>query len=225
MTEPSQAPGAPTDAGDSGQAPTEPQQPGTAPAEPQDISSLPQWAQDAIKKTRDEAAGYRTKYQTSQKDAQAAAEQRDKVLAALGMGQDEAPTPEQLGAQLDQFRAQAWETAVENKVLRMAPGLGLDADGLLDSIQFLESLAGADIDPDAADFADQLEAHVTAFVDKHPKFKTTPPAGAGRSGGDFSGGPTPPPASLSSQIAAAKKAGNVHEVIRLENLKLADGGQ
>jgi hypothetical protein len=219
MTEPSQAPGAPTDAGDGGQAPTEPQQPGT---EPQDITSLPEWAQNLIAKGRSKEADYRTKYQASQQTAQAAAEQRDKVLDALGLKPDgtDAPDPEALGAQLNDIRARAWETAVENKILRLAPKLGVDADGLLDSVAFLDSLADAEIDPDGTDFAQQLEAHVTGFITHHPKFKTAQ-QGAPRGGGDFGGGPNLPPASLDSQIAEAEKRRDFATVIQLKRQKAA----
>lgn len=218
MTQPSQAPGAPTDAGLAGQAPTEPQQPGTTEqpqAEPQDISSLPEWAQKAIAKTRDEAAGYRTKYKSAAEQAQEAQAQRDKVLSALGLKPDgtEDQSPEKLTAQLEQFQANLWERTVENTVLRSAPKLGADADALLDSNKFLDSLAELD---DGAD----LEAHITQFVAQNPKFKSGPPA-PGRSGGDFSGAPSGPPASLDAQIAEATQNRDFSTVIRLKRLKAA----
>ncbi|WP_051393059.1 hypothetical protein [Glycomyces arizonensis] len=238
MTQPSQAPGAPTDAGPTGQAPeASPQQgtttdpatdPGQAPDGPQDVSSLPQWAQDLITKGRTKEADYRTKYQTAQKDAQAAASQRDAVLKAYGLNADgsEAVDPDKLSAQVDQMRAREWETVVENKLLRAAPRLGVDADGLLDSVAFLDSLAELDTDHVGADFGQKLEAHVTEFVTANPKFKAQPGAGAHRSGGDFGGGPNLPPASLDAQIAEAQKKGDAREVIRLQNQKFANqGGQ
>lgn len=191
MTQPSQAPGAPTDAGIAGLAPTDPQQPGTSPADsqggpaptndPQDISSLPEWAQKAIAKTRDEAAGYRTKYKSAEQQAQEAAAQRDKVLSALGLTPDgtEEQSPEKLAAQLQQFQADLWERNVENTVLRSASKLGADADALLDSNKFLDSLADLD---DGAD----LEAHITQFVASNPKFKAQ--SGPARNAADFNGG-------------------------------------
>jgi len=243
MTQPSpQAPGAPAGGGNPGQAPGQPQQQGTvtnpaAPAappatnpgqapgtDPQDVASLPQWAQDVIKNTRTEAANYRTQHQTVQQQAQEAQKQRDAVLAAMGLKPDgtEAVDPDKLGAQLADVQSRAWETAVENKVLRMAGRLGLDADGLLDSLAFLDSLQALDAEPEAADFAQKLEAHVTAFVTANPKFKATPaPQGAPRGGGDFGGGPNLPPASLDAQIADAEKRRDHVAVIRLKRQKAA----
>lgn len=223
MTQPSEAPGAPTDAGLPGQAPVEPQQQGTAeqaPPEPQDISALPEWAQKLITDTRGEAAKHRNQHKDARAEAQAAQAQRDKVLAALGLAPDgaEQVDPDKLGAQLEHVRAQAWETAVENKVLRMAPRLGIDADSLLDSLTFLDSLT--DIDPDSQDFAQQLEAHVTGFVTTNPKFKTAERI-PGKSGGDFGGAPGGQPASLEKQIADATEKRNFNEVIRLKRLKAA----
>jgi hypothetical protein len=218
MTQPSQAPGAPTDAGQGGLAPTEPQQPGPAeqlPAEPQDISSLPEWAQKAITKTREEAAGYRTKYKTVAEQAQEAQAQRDKVLAAFGLKSDgtEDQSPEKLTAQLQQFQANTWELTVENTVLRTAPKLGADAEALMDSNRFLDSLAELD---DNAD----LQKHIADFVAQNPKFKTAQ-QGAPRGGGDFGGGPNLPPASIDSQIAEAEKKRDFNTVIALKRLKAA----
>jgi len=215
MTQPSQAPGAPTDAGLDGLAPSEPQQPGPAAEEPQDISSLPEWAQKAITKTREEAAGYRTKYKTVAEQAQEAQAQRDKVLAAFGLKSDgtEDQSPERLAAQLEQFQANTWELTVENTVLRAAPKLGADAEALMDSNRFLDSLAELD---DNAD----LEKHIADFVAQNPKFKTAQ-QGAPRSGGDFGGGPNLPPASIDSQIAEDTKARNFNRVVELKRLKAA----
>ena len=208
MTQPSQVPGAPTDAGQDGQAPT-PQQPGTTPPQdgqaptdgPQDINALPEWAQKLITDTRSEAAGHRTKYKTATQQAQEATAQRDKVLSALGLKPDgtEDQSPERLTAQLQQFQADLWERTVENTVLRSASKLGADADALLDSNKFLESLT------DLADGAD-LEAHIASFVAANPKFKAA--KGLGRSGGDFGGAPNQQPASLASQIRDAESKGD-----------------
>jgi hypothetical protein len=191
MTQPSQAPGAPIDAGGTGLAPDPSPQQGTDPADsqggqtpasdPQDISSLPEWAQKAIAKTRDEAAGYRTKYKSAEQQAQEAAALRDKMLSVMGLNPDgaEEQTPEKLSAQLEQFQADLWERNVENTVLRSASKLGADADALLDSNKFLDSLADLD---DGAD----LEAHIASFVASNPKFKAQ--SGPARNAADFNGG-------------------------------------
>jgi hypothetical protein len=215
MTQPSEAPGAPTGEGEGGQAPTDTQQQGTttgpaAPAaptptpaqkdsqaqstEPQDVTSLPQWAQDVISKARASDAEYRTKYQAAQKDAQALTAQRDKMLAAIGLKPDgtaEPPTPEELTAQIEEHQLNAWEQTVENTVLRMAaakPAEGqpaIDADLLLDSNAFFTSLSNLD---DTS--RDALQQHIAAFVAENPKFQkqATAPAPPARGSTDFNGG-------------------------------------
>jgi hypothetical protein len=216
MTQPSQAPGAPIDAGDAGLAPTEPQQQGTEPAaeEPQDIASLPEWARREIDKARKGEAGYRTKYKSAEQQAQEAAAQRDKILSALGLQSDgtEAPNPEALNAQLQQFQADLWERTVENTVLRTAAKLGADADALLDSNRFLDSLAEL---PDDADMA----AHIAQFVAANPKFQATPRP-TGSSGGDFGGAPQQQPASLDAQIRAAEAKGDFVTARQLKTQKM-----
>ncbi|HEY1176074.1 MAG TPA: hypothetical protein VGF17_07940 [Phytomonospora sp.] len=222
MDQPSQEPGAPTDAGQPG---LEPSEPTDAPPEPQDVASLPEWAQKLISKGRTKEADYRTKYQSAQQQAQEAAAQRDKVMAALGLNADgsEAVDPDKLGAQLADVQSKQWETAVENRVLRMSmkPNAGFDADGVLDSHAFTDALVEAGIDHEAADFGQRLEAVVAQFVTDNPRFRSQQAPGAPRGGGDFGGGPNLPPASLDAQIADAEKRRDFNTVIALKRLQAA----
>lgn len=181
MTAPqSPAPGAPADTGTGGQAPAGPQpttQP-TGPAlveQPQDVSALPEWAQKIITDTRSEAAKYRTGQQTAAQQAQAAEQQRNAVLQVLGInpdGTNAPPDATKLAAQLEQQQTVAKSNAVELSVFRVAAPAGADADALLDSRGFLDSLIQfREDDPASPEFRQKLEAHIRAYVEQNPKFK------------------------------------------------------
>lgn len=218
------APGAPSDAGTGGQAPQgtqppalpAPQQPaGQAPAQqpqqgtdPQAIDSLPDWAQKQIRDLRAENATHRTGKQTATQQAQAAQEKLTAVLKAAGLnpdGTEAAPDPAALAQQLEERTATAWVNAVELAVFRTASAAGANADALLDSRTFIDSLdALSDVDPASAEFKTKLDAHVRQYVKDHPQY-TTQPAGPARSGGDHPGGggaPTNRPKSLAAAIKA-----------------------
>lgn len=184
-----------------GQAPT---QQGTG----QDITSLPDWAQKIITDTRSEAAKHRTEKQTAAQQAQAAAQQRDAVLKALGLTQEgkaAPPDPDALAAQVEQLRATAWDNAAQAAIVRVSTGAGADPDALLDSHAFLDSLKEfAEDDPNSVDFRTKMQAHVKKWVEQHPKLKTAP-TGPARSGGDHPGGAGAPSTRPTSLSAAIKK--------------------
>lgn len=217
MSEPSQGPGAPTDAGTGGQAPQGTQQPATPPAQPQATGQAPatqpqgtpsMTLDEALKQIEDlrkENAKHRTTNKEREQAAQAAQAQRDAVLKAFGLtsdGKDAPPDPEALAAQVTEQQAIAWETAAENAILRVAGTAGANADALLDSNMFLDSLGEfiAD-DPKSADFQAKLKAHITQWVATHPNHKAT--TSAPRSGGDHPGGGTPPPTQRPTGLGAA----------------------
>ena len=200
--EPGTAPGAPAVGGTGGQAPTGTQPPasppptgqqpgpGAQPATPTDLSTLPADVRKLIEDTRAEAAKHRTEKQTATTEAQAAKTQRDAVLKAMGLnpdGTDAPATTEALTAQVEQQQAVAWTAAVELTVFRTAQAAGANGEALLDSRAFIDSLdAFTEDDPQSADFRTKLDAHIKAYVEKHPAFKvnatttTAPP----RAGGD-----------------------------------------
>jgi hypothetical protein len=213
---PSTAPGAPADGGTGGQAPTGTQPPAAPPAptgqqpgsgtqpQPTDLSTLPADVRKLIEDTRAEAAKHRTDKQTATQQAQAAQAQRDKVLAALGFtpdGQQAAPDANALAAQLEQQQAVAWTNAVELNVFRTAQAAGANGEALLDSRAFIDSLDGfTEDDVTASDFRTKLKAHIKAYVEKHPTFKTatTTTTAPPRAGGDrpAGGSGTQPPRPL-----------------------------
>lgn len=227
-----QAPGAPADTDANGQEPDTPDAQdtnsttpdakpakgtdGQAPKEAKDVASLPDWAQKEIKSARTQAANARTEKQAAAKTAQEAEAQRDAVLKALGLktdGSEEPPDPKQLAEQAASFQGKAWEMGVENGVLRLASKLEVDADELLDSNKFLNSLEElVDEDPNAGDFRDKLADHIKAFVKDNPKFKAqAAKATPGKSGTAMPGAPTPPaakerPKSLFAAVDSAYKS-------------------
>jgi enamine deaminase RidA (YjgF/YER057c/UK114 family) len=223
MAEPSQGPGAPADAGTGGQAPQGTQPPATPPAQQQPTGQAPatqqpegsssmtlEAAQKVIDDLRKENAKHRTDKQSSSQQAQAAQQQLDAVLKALGKSPDgsDAPLdPAALAAEVTQQQAIAWENAAENAILRVASTAGADADALLDSTTFLDSLGDfIALDPKSAEFRTKLQAHITVWVDKHPKHKAAGAVTATRSGGDHPGGtgtPTTRPKSLHAAVAKA----------------------
>jgi hypothetical protein len=174
-----------------------------------------------VKQLRDEAAASRVKARDAEL-AQAAT--LDAIAQALGLKGNEQPDPAALAQQLTAAQVEARQLKIERAVEKAARACEADEDLVTAVLAHGGKLAA--LDPSAGDFATAVEALVKTTVDANPRLKSTAPApGAGRSGGDFPGGPTAPPAPLDVQIAAAKKAGQIHEVIRLENLKLANGGQ
>ncbi|RSD22002.1 hypothetical protein [Amycolatopsis eburnea] len=191
--------------------PAQQQAPGQAPAaqqqgtDPQDIASLPEWAQKQIRDLRTESANHRTAKQTAAQQAQAAQQQRDAILKALGLtsdGDDAPPDPEALAAQVTDQQAINWEIGAENAILRVAGAAGANADALLDSTSFLDSLEEfiAD-DPKSDAFRTKLQAHIKTWVSTHPNHKAT--TGAARSGGDHPGGGTPPTIQRPTGLGAA----------------------
>jgi len=221
MADTSTGSGTPADAGTGGQAPQGTQPPATSPAQQQTTGQAPATPQPADEMTlekaksiiddlRKENAKHRTNNTTSTQQAQAAQEQLNAVLKALGKnpdGSDVPPDPQALAAEVTQQQAIAWETAAENAILRVAGTAGADADALLDSASFIESVVSEDfigLDPKSAEFRTKLQAHITVWIDKHPKHKAAGATTATRSGGDHPGGtgtPTTRPKSLTAAVS------------------------
>lgn len=219
MTAPTGTPGAPTDGGTAtGPAPApgtqQPTPPASAsgsgtqsqPASKTDLAQLPDDVKKYIDELRAESAKHRTDKQAATQAATDAQAQRDKILKALGLDGDgkEIVDPATLTEQIDRYKAIAWEGAVESHVVRLAASVGFDADTLLDSNQFLNSLEDlVELDPTGGDFKTKLEKHLKDFVGKHPKFKATPAGAPARSGGDMPpGNPGNPQARPTSLMAA-----------------------
>lgn len=188
----------------------------------EDIAALPDWAQKAIKDARAEAGKARTTAK-----ANAAAEARDALVqqigGALGLlddSKDGAPlAPEELTRQLTAEREQAMSARIELHLYRTAQRLGANAEQLLDSRAFVDSIDSLDVDPSDVDaFTQAVEVKITEAVANNPSLRAS--QGPGRSGADLSGGTGAAPPSVETQIAEAQKAGNWRTVMRLQNDKL-----
>ena len=105
-----------------------------------------------------------------------------KMATLFGVTTDDEkpPTPEELAQQLaeEQTRTKASDdrarqTAVELAVYKTAGKHGGDPDALLDSRSFANAIAN--LDPAAADFADQVGAAIKAAVDSNSKLAAKAP--------------------------------------------------
>lgn len=148
---------------------------GSVPATPpsEDVTALPDWAQKALRDARADAAKSRTTAkQTAAEEARK--EMAAQVAKALGIAGDEPVKPEELTAQVEAAQSTAWRNGTELALYRVATRLGADAEALLDSNSFLDTLDDlVSVDPRSAEFATQLEAKVNAALEKSPaKFKT-----------------------------------------------------
>lgn len=156
------------------------QQQRTEPAQQQaeDISSLPEWAQKQIRDARAEAAKSRTTAkQTAAEEARQ--EYADRLARALGLTEDEPVDPDELTQQIEHAQAAAWRSGVELQVYRAAGTFGANADALLDSLSFIDSLDDlVDVDPRSPEFATQLEAKVQAALERNPNFRAASQAQA-----------------------------------------------
>jgi hypothetical protein len=183
----------------------------------------PERAARAIEAARGDAAAEKAKRQRAEQES---AERWKAIAKALGLGDDGKPDPAQLTEQLTTAQADARQRSVELAVYKAAGRLGGNPDALLDSRTFLAGVAG--LDPADPGFAAGVEQAITAALAANPLLKTAsgadstpPPAPAGRSGGEFNGGPggaqqvteaelkhmTP------DQIVEARKAGRLKSLL------------
>jgi len=93
------------------------------------------------------------------------AEFRDGLGKALGLTQDEQPTPEQLTRQLAESQAATRAAQTQLAVLQNLPD-GVDREALLDSTAFHKVISDAT--------PDTIADTITTFVEQHPRFKTKP---------------------------------------------------
>lgn len=131
---------------------------------------------------------HETRAQQHKAAADKAAADLKAVLDAIATATGQKPAdvdPAKLTAELAQARTAARTTQVELAVHRAAGKLGIDGDALLDSRAFAK--AAEALDPDADDFAKQVEAAVKDAAKGNPRLKTS--TGPAQSGGDFTGSP------------------------------------
>jgi hypothetical protein len=119
--------------------------------------------------------------------ANAAREAREELMAevAKSLGLDTAQLDaETLQAQLEEMRDQVWAAGLEREVNRVAAALGADAESMLDSRKFVDSLDDlAELDPRSSEFKEKLEAKVREAAAKYPA----------KPGGAAPAGPRPDP--------------------------------
>jgi hypothetical protein len=168
---------------------------------------------------RGEAGDRRAELRTTEQQATTAAEQaRQQLLEQLKPGlqalgvlpadaaDDPAKVAEQLAAKQleDRTKAEAQRTLqLENAVLRNATAAGANADRLLDSRSFTNTLAA--LDPEAADFGDKVVAAIKAAVTKDATLRSTPAVrqlGAPLSGGSGENPRNTAPSSLADAVGA-----------------------
>lgn len=137
-------------------------------------------ARDGEKKAKQTAADA-----TKAKDDMA-----NQIAVLLGLKPDPKLDPSEAISQVTKDRdkavAKARASSIELAVHRNAGKAGGDPDALLDSNTFLKKVA--EIDPDAADFKDQVVAAVKEAVKANPKLGATVVGGGARMGADMSGG-------------------------------------
>lgn len=184
MTQPEPTPGAPATEPTT-QPPTTASEPPASTPAAEDLASLPEWAQKQIRDARAEAAKSRTTAKQTAAE-QARQETLAQVAKALGIGQEGEPVdPAQLTEQIEYAQAVAFRSSVQLSVYRAAGRLSADADALLDSNSFIDSLDDlTEDDPQSPEFAAAVEAKVQEALEKHPsKF---------RAGGQAPNGTTTP---------------------------------
>ncbi|MCZ7376540.1 hypothetical protein [Micromonospora sp. WMMC250] len=155
-----------------------------------DSSKKPNYEGDVDKERHERALAAAREGERKAKEAKKAADDRlAAVLKAAGLTPDGKTDPaEQLkaaAAERDKAVARARDTAVELAVYKSAAKSGADPDAVLDSRGFLSSVA--ELDPEAADFADKVTAAIKAAVKANPKLSATVAQGAGKQGADHNG--------------------------------------
>lgn len=160
----------------------------------EDVASLPKWVQDKLAKAdrlNSEDATNRVKAKTATETLEAT---KAAILKAFGVGAEDDPVAAAKTATEQREAAQsvARNLRIENAVLRAAGRAGADPLSLTDSRSFMRALEA--LDPEADDFATQVDAAIKAAVEANPSLKAGIPAPA-RSGGTVGGSA---PAQLSS---------------------------
>lgn len=188
---------------------------GTGPAAPaEDLASLPDWAQKAIRDARADAGKARTTAKQTAAD-EARTQLASQIAKALGIKTgDEPPDPAQLTEQVEQAQAAAWRSGVELNVYRIAGSLGANAEALLDSLTFIESLDDlTEVDPRSAEFKTQLEAKVQAALERNPSYKANGQA-PGTPNGTAAPRPDPSQGGRGQQPQPQKFTGSLTDAIR-----------
>ncbi|NUK22064.1 hypothetical protein [Streptomyces lunaelactis] len=190
------------------------------------VDSLPEPVAKVIREAREEAGKART---VAKQNAAAEARQQmaQDIGKALGLVEgDKAPTPEELTTQLRDSQTaitsaqeQAAAAAIELHVYKTAARLGADADALLDSRAFCDTIDALDPGQAPEQFNGAVQQAIEAALHRNPGMRART---AGRSGADLGGGGSGDQhASLDKQIAEAQKKRDFATVIRLKRQRAA----
>ena len=205
-------------------APAE-QHPGglTEPAKPEEVTLAP--GETVIKaeeaKTYDEeyVNGLRTEAQKAKDAADAKIKDALKALGISDETEDPLKAAQDAAAntakERDSARATARDTSAELIVWRNAAALGVDPAAVTDSRAFERAIK--DLDPADPKFGEAVKEAATKAAENNPKLKAAP-AAPGAGGADFAGG-TGETVGIDAQIAAAVKAGDHAQAIKLKRLK------
>lgn len=176
-TPPNPAPGTPPTPAN----PPAPAAPATPPAADPDaidapvggvpFAELPQATQDEVRRLRtaDRAGRQERAALQQQIEAGMTAEQRKQLGRLLGYEKDETPDPAGLTARVSELTDSGASLARENMTLRVAAGLGANADMLLDSRRFAETVKGLDPADRAA-----FETAIKTWIDGNPSYRLAP---------------------------------------------------
>lgn len=202
MGQPTPAPGAPAPEPTPTPAPTPPAGPAPAPPSPapasaQTVDQLPDWAQKIVRDARSGEASYRDQLRQAQEQAKQHGELTQKVAAALGIPVSGAADPAKLTEQLTVAQAATRQSAVELAVWKTAATAGGNAEALLDSRTFLDTISR--LDPASASFAKDVGDAIAAAVASNDRFK----AAAGQAPA-----PTPNPAPFQGSADGGARGGN-----------------
>jgi hypothetical protein len=137
------------------------------------------------------------------------------VAKALGLPGNEPPSPDQLMQQLEAAQDAAWKATTELAVHRLTP----HAATLLDSVEFLNAVDAIEAEDGTPEFDTALARTVEDFIARRNLGAGQAPAGPRPDPSQGARGNAP--ADLATLIAAAQAKGDWREVIRLNNLKLA----
>jgi hypothetical protein len=207
------APATPPPASPATTPPAETTPPKTAPAAEETPEQKIERLQAEVKAANAEAAKSRTTAKQNAAD-EARKELAQTIGKALGLVEDEAVDPAKLTEQVSSLTADNKQAKLELAIFHAAGPAGADPAKLLDSRNFMQSVA--EVDP--SDTAAVAKA-ITEAVAANQAFAVTPtsrvPAPNPAQGSSAAGAPD-----IDSQIAEAQKRGDVKAVIHLQNQKL-----
>ena len=172
---------------------------------PESVDALPEWAQKKIKKLDSEDATNRVRAKTATETLEAT---KAAILKAFGVGDQDDPVAAAKTATEQREAAQsvARNLRIENAVLRSAGRAGADPLSLTDSRSFMRALEA--LDPEADEFAAEVDKAIAAALKANPNLRAGPAAPPARSGGPVGGG-----APLAGQLSREDLKGMTPEAI------------